>query len=343
MIGRQVKQLSCLVDDLLDVSRITQNKIELKIEAVDVTAVVAVAVETVRPLIDAQEHALSVLLPEQPMRIRGDFARLAQVLANLLNNAAKYTDRKGRIALTAEQEGAEVVFRVRDSGIGIPASALPTIFELFTQVEQTLDRSQGGLGIGLTLVERLVKMQGGSVAAFSAGKNLGSEFTVRLPAMPIDQRVAAGRRAAERYTASSPGEFAILIVDDNRDATDSMAMLLAMEGYDVRVAYDGPQALEAVRTARPDVILLDLGLPGMDGFRSRSAVRADPDNSSIVIVAVFRLRTGESIARARARPAATTIWSSQSSPPSSASSGLAAVAAARASPENIVRLRRSAD
>jgi len=343
VIGRQVKQLSRLVDDLLDVSRITQNKIELKIEAVDVAAVVAVAVETVRPLIDAQEHALSVLLPEQPMRIRGDFARLAQVLANLLNNAAKYTDRKGRIALIAEQEGAEIVFRIRDSGIGIPASALPTIFELFTQVEQTLDRSQGGLGIGLTLVERLVKMQGGSVSASSAGRNLGSEFTVRLPAMPVDQRVAAGRRAAERYNASSPGEFSVLIVDDNRDATDSMAMLLAMEGYDVRVAYDGPQALDSVRTARPDVILLDIGLPGMDGFQVAQRVRADSANSSIVIVAVSGY--GQEEHRSRSTQAGCDHHLVKPIEPAVVSELLASLHSTRhgTSSENIVRLRRSAD
>jgi signal transduction histidine kinase/DNA-binding response OmpR family regulator len=343
VIGRQVKQLSRLVDDLLDVSRITQNKIELKIEAVDVAAVVAVAVETVRPLIDTQEHALSVLLPEQPMRIRGDFARLAQVLANLLNNAAKYTDRKGRIALIAEQEGAEIVFRIRDSGIGIPASALPTIFDLFTQVEQTLDRSQGGLGIGLTLVERLVKMQGGSVSASSAGKNLGSEFIVRLPAMPVDQRVAAGRRAAERYTTSSPGEFAVLIVDDNRDATDSMAMLLAMEGYDVRVAYDGAQALDAVRAARPDVILLDIGLPGMDGYQVAQRVRADLDNSSIVIVAVSGY--GQEEHRSRSTQAGCDHHLVKPIEPAVISELLASLHSRRcgASSENIVRLRRSAD
>jgi len=343
VIGRQVKQLSRLVDDLLDVSRITQNKIELKIEAVDVAAVVAVAVETVRPLIDAQEHALSVLLPEQPMRIRGDFARLAQVLANLLNNAAKYTDRKGRIALIAEQEGAEIVFRIRDSGIGIPASALPTIFELFTQVEQTLDRSQGGLGIGLTLVERLVKMQGGSVSASSAGRNLGSEFTVRLPAMPVDQRVAAGRRAAERYNASSPGEFSVLIVDDNRDATDSMAMLLAMEGYDVRVAYDGPQALDSVRTARPDVILLDIGLPGMDGFQVAERVRADPENSSIVMVAVSGY--GQEEHRSRSTQAGCDHHLVKPIEPAVVSELLASLHSTRhgTSSDNIVRLRRSGD
>lgn len=343
VIGRQVKQLARLVDDLLDVSRITQGKIELKLEAVDVAEVVAVAVETVRPLIDAQEHALSVLLPEQPMRIRGDFARLAQVLANLLNNAAKYTDRKGRISLTAEQEGSEVVFRVRDSGIGIPAAAVTTIFDLFTQVDQTLDRSQGGLGIGLTLVKRLVEMQGGHVAAFSAGKNLGSEFTVRLPALPVDQRIAAGRRAAERYVASSPDEFGVLIVDDNRDAADSMAMLLKMEGYDVRVAYDGPQALTAVGASRPDVVLLDIGLPGMDGFQVAQRVRAEPDNSAIVIVAVSGY--GQEEHRSRSSQVGCDHHLVKPIEPAVVSELLASLHASRrgAASENVVRLRRNAD
>jgi CheY-like chemotaxis protein len=343
VIGRQVKQLTRLVDDLLDVSRITQGKIELKIETVDVAEVVGVAVETVRPLIDAQEHSLSVLLPDQPMRVRGDFARLAQVLANLLNNAAKYTDRKGRISLTAEQEGAEIVFRVRDSGIGVPSALLSTIFDLFAQVEQTLDRSQGGLGIGLTLVKRLVEMQGGTVSAFSAGRNLGTEFTVRLPAMPVDQRVAAGRRASDRYAASRTSEFGVLIVDDNRDATDSMAMLLRMEGYAVRVAYDGPQALDAVREARPDVILLDIGLPGMDGFQVAQRVRADPQNSAIVIVAVSGY--GQDEHRARSSEAGCDHHLVKPIEPSVVSELLASLHSSRhgASPENIVRLRRNAD
>ncbi|MGH8850281.1 MAG: response regulator [Casimicrobiaceae bacterium] len=343
VIGRQVRQLARLVDDLLDVSRITQGKIELKIESVDVADVVAVAVETVRPFIEAQEHALSVLLPEQPMRIRGDFARLAQVLANLLNNAAKYTDRHGRISLSAEQQGGEVVFRVRDSGIGIPPAAVTTIFDLFTQVEQTLDRSQGGLGIGLTLVKRLVEMQGGSVSAFSAGKNLGSEFTVRLPAAPVDQRVAPGRLAADRYPASSPKEFHVLIVDDNRDATDSMAMLLTMEGYDVKVAYDGPQALAAVQAARPDVVLLDIGLPGMDGFQVARQLRAEADNRGIVIVAVSGY--GQEEHRLRSSEAGCDHHLVKPIEPAVVSELLASLHSSRhgASPENIVRLRRSAE
>ncbi|MGH8714192.1 MAG: response regulator [Casimicrobiaceae bacterium] len=343
VIGRQVRQLARLVDDLLDVSRITQGKIALKIESVDVADVVAVAVETVRPFIEAQEHALSVLLPEQPLRVRGDSARLAQVLANLLNNAAKYTDRNGRISLTAEQQGGEVIFRVRDSGIGIPGSAVKTIFELFTQVEQTLDRSQGGLGIGLTLVKRLVEMQGGTVAAFSAGRNLGSEFTVHLPAAPVDQRVAPGRRAAERYPASHPGEFRVLIVDDNRDATDSMAMLLAMDGYDVQVAYDGTQALAAVQAARPDVVLLDIGLPGMDGFEVARRLRAESDNRGIVIVAVSGY--GHEEHRLLASEAGCDHHLVKPVEPAVVSELLASLHSSRhgASPENIVRLRRTAD
>jgi len=181
------------------------------------------------------------------------------------------------------------------------------------------------------------------VSAFSAGKNLGSEFTVRLPAMPVDQRVAAGRRAAERYTASGPGEFAILIVDDNRDATDSMAMLLAMEGYDVRVAYDGPQALEAVRTARPDVMLLDLGLPGMDGFQVAQRVRADPDNSSIVIVAVSGY--GQEEHRSRSAQAGFDHHLVKPIEPAVVSELLASLQSRRhgTSSENVVRLRRNAD
>jgi CheY-like chemotaxis protein len=268
---------------------------------------------------------------------------LAQVLANLLNNAAKYTDRKGRISLTAEQEGAEVVFRVRDSGIGIPASAVSTIFDLFTQVAHTLDRSQGGLGIGLTLVKRLVEMQGGSVSAFSAGKDLGSEFTVRMPALPVDQRVSAGRRAAERFGPSNPGEFAILIVDDNRDATDSMAMLLGMEGYNVRVAYDGPRALDAVRVARPDVILLDIGLPGMDGFQVALRVCAEPDNRAIVIVAASGY--GQEEHRARSAQAGCDHHLVKPIEPAVVSELLASLHSTRhgAASDNIVRLRRSAD
>jgi signal transduction histidine kinase/DNA-binding response OmpR family regulator len=286
VIGRQVKQLSRLVDDLLDVSRITQGKIELKVEAVDVSEVVNAAVEAARPFIDAQEHSLMVLLPRNPLSVRGDFARLTQVLANLLNNAAKYTDTKGRVSLTAAEEGAEIVFRVRDSGIGIPEDALTNIFDLFVQVEHTLDRSQGGLGIGLTLVKRLVEMQGGSVSAHSAGKGHGSEFTVRLPAAPVEQRVEAPRQEAERFPGVAPGECRVLVVDDNRDAAESTAMLLKMEGYDVRLAYDGTEALASVQALHPDAILLDIGLPGMDGHEVAERIRSDPANGATLIVAI---------------------------------------------------------
>jgi signal transduction histidine kinase/DNA-binding response OmpR family regulator len=286
VIGRQVKQLSRLVDDLLDVSRITQGKIELKVEAVDVSEVVNAAVEAARPFIDAQEHSLMVLLPRNPLSVKGDFARLTQVLANLLNNAAKYTDTKGRVSLTAAEEGAEIVFRVRDSGIGIPEDALTNIFDLFVQVEHTLDRSQGGLGIGLTLVKRLVEMQGGNVSAHSAGKGHGSEFTVRLPAAPVEQRVEAPRQEAERFPGVAPEECRVLVVDDNRDAAESTAMLLKMEGYDVRLAYDGTEALASVQALHPDAILLDIGLPGMDGHEVAERIRSDPANGATLIVAI---------------------------------------------------------
>src|SRR5437763_4069534 len=181
IITRQLRQLVRLVDDLLDVSRITRGKIELKLESIDVARVVAAAVETSRPYVDAMEHALVVSVPSEPLRLKGDFARVAQVLANLINNAAKYTNKGGRIAVSAAREGGEVVFRVTDSGMGIPKDLLSTIFEPFRQIERTIDRSQGGLGVGLTLAQRLVQMQGGSITAYSEGLDRGSEFTVRLP------------------------------------------------------------------------------------------------------------------------------------------------------------------
>ena len=182
VIGRQLKQLVRLVDDLLDVSRITRGKIQLRIETVDVSRVMAAAIETSRPFIDSLEHQITVALPEHPVYVRGDSARVAQILSNLITNAAKYTEKSGHIDISAVREGNEIVFRVRDTGVGIPKEALATIFELFSQVDGTLDRSRGGLGIGLTLVRRLVEMQGGSVQAYSAGNGRGSEFTVRLPA-----------------------------------------------------------------------------------------------------------------------------------------------------------------
>jgi signal transduction histidine kinase/DNA-binding response OmpR family regulator len=285
LIARQLKQLVRLVDDLLDVSRITRGKIELKIETVDVAQVVAAAIETSKPNIDAQRHALSLQLPSEPMQLVGDFARVAQILSNVVNNAAKYTPKGGRISLSAAREGGEIVFRVRDSGVGIPPEFLTSIFDPFTQVDRTLARSHGGLGIGLTLVRRLVEMQNGRVSVRSEGRNRGSEFTVRLPAAET-AKVPASEAIETPATQPSPAGLRVLVVDDNRDVADSTASIMRMNGCDVHVAYDGKDALESVQRLRPDAVLLDIGLPAIDGYLVAEHIRAQPENGRTMIVAV---------------------------------------------------------
>jgi signal transduction histidine kinase len=283
LIARQLKQLVRLVDDLLDVSRITRGKIELKIGPVDVAQVAAAAIETSRPNIDGNRHTLSVQLPSEPLHVRGDFARVSQILSNVINNAAKYTPKGGRITLTAAREEDTVVFRVRDSGVGIPPEFLTSIFDPFTQVDRTLARSHGGLGIGLTLVRRLVEMQHGSVTVRSEGRNRGSEFTVRLPL--ADLADARPEDAAPRE-GPSPAGLRVLVVDDNRDVADSTASVMRMNGCDVHVAYDGKAALESVQRLRPDAVLLDIGLPAIDGYLVAEHIRAQPENGRTMIVAV---------------------------------------------------------
>ena len=246
---------------------------------------VARAVETSRPLIDARRHELSVTMPSDPLRVDGDLVRLAQVLSNLLNNAAKYTEEGGRIGLDVPSEGDEVVFRVRDNGIGISPEMLPRIFDLFTQVDRSLDRSQGGLGIGLTLVRQLVEMHGGRVQAHSEGPNRGSEFVVRLPAS-IDAAGHAGE-AGQRLTDGDPvPPRRILIVEDYEPAAETLRKLLRLGGHDVRVSRDGPGALEDLAAADAEIILLDIGLPGMDGYHVAELIRKRPGGESIVIVAL---------------------------------------------------------
>ncbi len=285
VIARQVRQLVRLVDDLLDVCRITRGKIDLKIESIDVARVIAAAVETSRPYVDAQQHTLVVSVPSEPLRLKGDFARVAQILANLINNAAKYTDKGGRIVVTAVNEGGEIVFRVRDSGMGIPKELLTSIFEPFRQIERTLDRSQGGLGVGLTLAQRLVEMQGGTILAYSDGPDRGSEFTVRLPGDPA-ARVEA---PAPELSVAEPGaslDLRVLIVDDNRDVANSTAVLLRSAGCNVDLAYDGEEAIRVVNALRPDVVLLDLGLPKMDGYQVAEQIRAGRGSGRSLIIAL---------------------------------------------------------
>ncbi len=275
MIERQVNHLVRLVDDLLDVSRVSRGKITLRKAPLDLGAVVRQVVETTRPLLDARRHELTLTLPGEPVRVEGDFTRLAQVVGNLLNNAAKYTDEGGRIGLTVERvlerDSAQAVIRVRDSGRGIDPRALPSLFDLFYQVDRNLDRSEGGLGIGLSLVKSLVEMHGGKVEAHSGGRGRGSEFVVRLPCLP-DERAAA---RPDPVGAGVPDTSTnrILVVDDNRDSADSMALLLELDGHEVLTAHDGREAVEVALRERPRVVLLDIGLPYLDGYQACRAMR----------------------------------------------------------------------
>lgn len=299
VIARQVQHLVRLVDDLLDVSRITRGKIRLKLEPIDLAAVVSNAVETSRPLIEGRRHRFVADMPTEAIWVKADPARLAQVLANLLNNAAKYTEEGGSIRISVARDGGQAVVRVRDSGVGIPPEMLAGIFDLFTQVDRTLDRSQGGLGIGLTLVQRLVQMHGGSVEAQSDGPGQGSEFVVRLPMLTAFQppRLATPP-PAERESAA--GHLRILVVDDNADAAVSLSMLLRLDGHEVHMVHSGPAALDAVRELRPDVVMLDIGLPEMDGYEVARRLRAEPGGADLSLVAVTGYGQDEDQRRCRA-------------------------------------------
>ncbi len=264
VIERQANQLTRLVDDLLDVSRITRGKIKLQLDRLELASVIAGAVETSRPVIDARHHELVVSLPQRPIHLTGDLIRLNQVVANLLNNAAKYQNEGGRIELTVTREKDEAVISVKDHGVGIPPDMEAQIFELFRQGERTPDRAQGGLGIGLSLVKNLVEMHGGSVRVNSKGGGPGSEFLVRLPCLP--EEPGALRNAGPGRAAVAMEPCRILIVDDSKDALDSLAMLLELEGHEVMRASDGHSALDIAAREKPSIILLDIGLPGLDGY-----------------------------------------------------------------------------
>ncbi len=298
MIGRQLAHLVRLVDDLLDTSRLSLGKIALRREPVDLADVVAQAVEASRPLIGSRGQALTVEPPREPIRLSADRTRLVQVVSNLLSNAAKYTDPGGRITLAAGREGEEAVVRVRDTGIGIRAEILPRVFDLFEQAGRSQDRALGGLGIGLALVKRLVELHGGVVEAHSDGPGRGSEFIVRLPLAPeeVGPRPAA---PAEGQSPGGPGRR-VLVVDDNADAAESLAVLLRMRGHEVHVARDGPQALETARAVRPEVVLLDLALPGLDGYEVAAQLRGHPELRRARLVAVTGYGRDEDRRRTRA-------------------------------------------
>jgi PAS domain S-box-containing protein len=283
LIDRQLGHLTRLVDDLLDMSRITSGKVTLHQEPLDLALLVSRAAESTRPLFEQRKHELAVALPSEPLPVRGDTTRLSQVTLNLLNNAAKYTPEGGHVRVAVAKEGAQAVLRVTDDGIGMTPDLLPLVFNLFTQGERALDRSEGGLGIGLTLVRKLVSMHGGTVEASSPGPGRGSEFVVRLPALPSGSWQAAADAPA---SAPAPRKRRILVVDDNADAGDTMALLLQIWGNEVHVARDGPGALAAAAAHHPEIVLLDIGLPGMTGYEVAEQLREMPGMAGAALIAM---------------------------------------------------------
>jgi PAS domain S-box-containing protein len=301
VIERQTRQMTRLIDDLLDIARITSNKLELRRAPIELSQVIAAAVETSRPLIEQRGHKLTVKAPAAPIHLDGDLVRLAQVISNLLNNAAKYTERGGRIWLESARKKDAAVIKVRDTGIGISAEALPQIFEMFTQVSQA-NESRSGLGIGLTLVKRLVEMHDGTIAAHSEGRGQGSEFVIRIPvalsnAPQADPPVKTKLKA--RADVKKP--MRILVVDDNQDSADSLGLLMKLLGNDVRIVNDGLAAVAMANEFEPQVVLLDIGLPTLNGYEAAKKIRKQPWGSQAVLVAVTGW--GETIDRQRSKKA----------------------------------------
>jgi len=284
MMERQLTQMVRLIDDLMEVSRISLGKLKLHKERLPLATVLNSAVETTHALIDEMGQELTVTIPDEPLVVDGDMARLVQVFANLLSNAAKYGNRGGHIRLTVERQGSDVVVTVKDTGIGIAATQLLEVFEMFTQLDASLEKSQGGLGIGLTLVKRLVALHGGSIHAHSDGPGTGSEFIVRLPVVSEESAVQAPD--VDDAPAATKSLLRILVVDDNRDAADSLSEMLKMMGHDTRTAYDGQQGVDLAGEYRPDVILLDIGLPRLNGYEACRLIREQPKGNGVVMIAV---------------------------------------------------------
>ena len=281
LLERQVSHLSHIVDDLLDVSRITRGKIRLQKETSDLKGMVLRALESAQPLIDAREHAVELDFCRENLYVEADATRISQVALNLINNAAKYTPAGGRISISLRSENGQAVLKVRDNGMGISAELLPNIFDLFIQGDRALDRSEGGLGIGLTIARRIVEMHGGSTMVSSEGPGKGAEFVVRLPAVPAPAATVPTQKSAQ-----APIHRRILVVDDHRDSADSLSTLLSIMGHDVRTAYDGHEAIKLAAQYRPEVVLLDIRLPGKSGYDVARELRSAHDRSQLVLIAV---------------------------------------------------------
>ncbi len=296
--ARQVRNFAHLINDLLDVARVTEGKIQLHKEFLDAALIIRHAIEAVKPIVEERRHELLVSLSSAELNLEADSTRLEQILVNLLTNAAKYTPPGGRIELIVEVEAKEMLFRVRDNGLGIIPESLPRMFDLFAQGNRSLDRSEGGLGIGLTLVRSLAELHGGTVTATSDGPGHGSEFVLRLPA---EGRIKAESAPREKPAAPSARQFRVLVVDDNIDMANGMARLLRLSGHEVRVAFNADDALQVAREHRPEVMLLDIGLPGMDGYELASILRTEDWSKDSVLIAVSGYR--EDQARDRSKEA----------------------------------------
>jgi two-component system CheB/CheR fusion protein len=283
IVSRQIALLSRLVDDLLDVSRITQGKVQLQRSAFDLRTSITQAVETAGPLLQRQGQRLTLRQPAKPLVVDADAARMTQVIGNLLNNAAKYTPEGGHVRLSARQFGASIFVRVSDDGVGIAPQMLQSVFDLFTQADDSLDHRQGGLGLGLTLVRSIVEMHGGGVRAHRAGPGCGSHFLFHVPAGRVREE---GRQPETEVRAATRIKRRILLVDDNVDAVESLAMLLRAAGHDVATAYDAPSALRRIEECKPQLAVLDIGLPGMDGYELAREIRARPHLRDVVLVAL---------------------------------------------------------
>ena len=299
MMERQVSQLVRLINDLLDVSRISTGKVVLQLNRIDMRTVIEWALESSQPGIEAAEHTLRVHLPDTPVWVMGDEARLEQVICNLVNNACKYTAKRGNIMVTLTQEGGRAITKVIDDGLGIPQDMLPLVFEMFTQIDRNLDRAQGGLGIGLSLVRSLMQLHGGEVSAASAGERRGSTFTISLPV--VAEESATVRASVSAQTTAAPRPLRVLVVDDNRDAADSLSLLLARLGHHTKTVYGGAAALDAAAEFQPDTIFCDLGMPVISGFEVAARLRSDPRFPPVVLVAVTGWGTDQDKRRAHDR------------------------------------------
>ncbi len=300
VIARQMQRMALMLDDLLEVSRITRGRLDLKPEVVSLESLVSTAVETARPLIDSKEQQLTTRLPAEPLFLRVDALRLSQSISNLLTNAAKYTDPRGSIVLAVAQQDDSILIAVRDNGIGLAREAIPNIFQMFSQVDSAIDRAQGGLGIGLALVKGLIELHGGTVQVVSAGIGHGSEFIIRLPSSLLVAQAGQTEATAPPASTLSPSRRNILVADDNRDAADTLGLLLGMSGYTVIVAHSGVEALEKLNQHLPDAAILDIGMPDLSGYEVARRFREAADRRDTFLLAVTGWGQQDDIARAKA-------------------------------------------